>query len=87
MMWTVLERPAAQQDGRSEFPTVEVWPVAVSGRPHPSGALRASCGTDGRSTAPIIVGLDYEESSFQFPSETTSTAPPATLIAVWSSMA
>jgi hypothetical protein len=41
----------------------------------------------GRSARPIAVGCGYQGSSFQCPSETTSTVPSVTLMAVWSSMA
>jgi hypothetical protein len=36
---------------------------------------------------PITVGRGYQGNSFHSPSETTSTVPSVTLMAVWSSMA
>jgi hypothetical protein len=50
-----------------------------------SHALHAA--TSGRFATPIAVGRGYEGNSFQCPSETTSTVPPVTLMAVWSSIA
>ena len=44
-------------------------------------------GMSGRFATPIAVGRGYEGNSFQRPSETTSTVPSVTLMAVWSSMA
>jgi len=41
----------------------------------------------GRFATPIAVGRGYEGNGFQCPSETTSTVPSVTLMAVWSSMA
>ena len=35
----------------------------------------------------VSMVVAYEVSSFQWPSETTSTVPPSTLMAVWSSRA
>jgi hypothetical protein len=44
-------------------------------------------GRSGRFPTPIAVGRGYEGNSFQCPSETTSTVPSVTLMAVWSSIA
>ncbi|GIJ24216.1 hypothetical protein [Micromonospora lutea] len=41
----------------------------------------------GHFATPITGGRSYEGNCFQCPSETTSTVLPATLMAVWSSIA
>jgi hypothetical protein len=51
------------------------------------GAPNAVSGMSGRFAAPIAVGRGYEGNNFQCPSETTSTVPSVTLMAVWSSIA
>src|ERR1700678_152523 len=47
----------------------------------------AASGMGMRFATPIAAGRGYEGNCFQRPSETTSTVPSATLMAVWSSMA
>jgi predicted enzyme related to lactoylglutathione lyase len=65
------------------------------GRPEPrANPARQSClgvapfrGMSGRFATPVAVGRGYAGNSFQCPSETTSTVPSLTLMAVWSSIA
>jgi hypothetical protein len=45
-------------------------------------ALDPVGGLSGRFAAPIAVGRGYEGNNFQYPSETTSTVPSVTLMAV-----
>jgi hypothetical protein len=41
----------------------------------------------GNAGLPVAVGRGYQGNSFQCPSETTSTVPSLTVMAVWSSIA
>lgn len=59
----------------------------MSGQAMPSvGGMTQHDAQEGRWDTPIAVG-GYAWKAFQCPSETTSTVPSVTLMAVWSSMA